>query len=63
MEHSTEIPEKLRNVWDDVWHIFEPDNSWKDDESKCKVIKEKLVYFSPNHCDTPEHIDKVIKAL
>ncbi|MGB3509172.1 MAG: hypothetical protein WBA93_08005 [Microcoleaceae cyanobacterium] len=63
MEYFTEIPGNLRNVWDDVWQILQPDNSWKDDHSKCRAIKEKLVYFSLNHSDTPEHIDKVIKAL
>ncbi|NEN89667.1 MAG: hypothetical protein F6K48_12460 [Okeania sp. SIO3H1] len=63
MEQSKEIPENLRNVWSEVWQIFEPDNSWKDDQSKCRIIKEKLVYFSQEHYDTPEHIDKVIKAL
>ncbi|NET41054.1 MAG: hypothetical protein F6K15_03550 [Okeania sp. SIO2B3] len=62
-EYSKEIPENLRNVWSEVWQIFEPDNSWKDDQSKCTRIKEKLVYFSQDHYDTPEHIDKVIKAL
>ncbi len=63
MEDSREIGENLRNVWNHVWQIFEPDNSWKDDQSKCRVIKEKLVYFCEDHSDTPEHIDKVIKAL
>ncbi|OZH51241.1 hypothetical protein AFK68_32330 [Hydrocoleum sp. CS-953] len=53
----------MRNVWDNVWNIFEPDNSWKDDQSKRALIKQKLVYFSPQHSEDVEHIDKVIKAL
>lgn len=63
MEHSTEVAENLRNIWNDVWHIFEPDNSWKYDQSKRALIKQKLVYFSPKHSESVEHIDKVIKAL
>ncbi|WP_237396596.1 hypothetical protein [Okeania sp. KiyG1] len=63
MENSTEVAENLRNVWNNVWNIFAPDNSWKDDQSKRTMIKEKLVYFSPEHSESVEHIDKVIKAL
>ncbi len=63
IEHSEEVAENLRNVWNDVWSIFEPDNSWKDDQSKRALIKQKLVYFSQEHYKSVEHIDKVIKAL
>ncbi|MEM1169131.1 MAG: hypothetical protein AAGJ08_08705 [Cyanobacteria bacterium P01_H01_bin.35] len=63
MEHSTEVAENLRSAWSDVWNIFEPDNSWKYDKSKRALIKQKLVYFSQEHCKSVEHIDKVIKAL
>ncbi|MDJ0515569.1 MAG: hypothetical protein QNJ74_04655 [Trichodesmium sp. MO_231.B1] len=63
IEHSAEVAENLRNAWNDVWNIFEPDNSWKDDQSKRALIKQKLVYFSEKHSEDVEHIDKVIKAL
>ncbi len=63
IEHSEEVAENLRNVWNDVWSIFEPDNSWKDDQSKRALIKQKLVYFSEKHSEDVEHIDKAIKAL
>ena len=63
IEHSAEVAENLRNAWNDVWNIFEPDNSWKDDKSKCTLIQQKLVDFSEKHSEDVEHIDKVIKAL
>ena len=63
IEHSAEVAENLRNAWNDVWDIFEPDNSWKDDQSKRALIKQKLVYFSRQHSEDVEHIDKVIKAV
>ncbi len=63
IEHSAKVAENLRNVWNDVWNIFEPDNSWKDDQNKRALIKEKLVYFSEKHSEDVDHIDKVIKAL
>jgi hypothetical protein len=59
----TNIQEVLKNSWDDTWQIFAPDNSWKDDKAKCRDIQERLSYFNPTHSDSPEHIDKVIKAL
>ncbi|NES02451.1 MAG: hypothetical protein F6K22_06110 [Okeania sp. SIO2F4] len=63
IEYSAKVAENLRDVWNDVWNIFEPDNSWKDDQSKRTMIQQKLVYFSPKHSEDVEHIDKVIKAV
>ncbi len=63
IEHSTEVAENLRSAWSDVWNIFEPDNSWKYDQSKRALIKQKLVYFSEKHSEDVEHIDKAIKAI
>lgn len=62
---STNIQEILESARKDIWNIFEPDNSWKDDQTKCTDIQQRLSYFNFKqiHSDSPDHIDKVIKAL
>jgi hypothetical protein len=62
-DSSTTIQKILKSTWDDTWNIFAPDNSWKDDTAKCRDIQKRLSHFNPSHFDSPEHIDKVIKAL
>jgi hypothetical protein len=59
----TNIEETLKSAWDNTWQLFAPDNSWKDDKAKCRNIQERLSHFNPSHSGSPEHIDKVIKAL
>lgn len=58
----TDLPnqENLRKAWEQVWNLFEPDNSWNSDSAKCRVIQTKLAYFKSDHSESPEHIDKVI---
>ncbi|HEY9609859.1 hypothetical protein [Allocoleopsis sp.] len=62
-DSSIIIQEILKCAWENTWQIFQPDNSWKDDKAKCSDIQKRLSYFNPTHSDSPEHIDKVIKAL
>lgn len=63
-DSSTNIQEILGSVWNEVWNnIFEPDNSWKNNLTKCSDIQQRLSYFEPSHSKSPDHIDKVIKAL
>lgn len=61
----TDLPnqENLRNAWEAVWSMLEPDNSWNGDLAKCNTIQKKLAYFNSSHSDSPDHIDKVVKAL
>ncbi|WP_190714411.1 hypothetical protein [Anabaena lutea] len=60
---STHNQDNLTNISKILWDkVLKPDNSWKDNP-KCSEIQQRLSYFNPNHLDTPEHIDKVIKCV
>ena len=53
----------LTNISKILWNnVLKPDNSWKDDP-KCNEIHQKILHFNPNHPNTLEHIDKVIKCV
>jgi len=57
------VSEDLNRAWKDVWNILEPDKSWLTDASKRDCIQKKLFYFNSKHENSPEHIDRFIKAL
>ncbi|MFM7405229.1 MAG: hypothetical protein ACKO3K_00795 [Cuspidothrix sp.] len=55
--------DNLTNISKILWNnVLKPDNSWKDN-SKCNKIYQKILHFNPNHPNTIEHIDKVIKCV
>ncbi len=62
-EDSEIICTNLEMAWNQVWNIFGPDNSWKNNQTKCTDIQKKLLHFNGKHSDDPIHIDNVIKAL
>ncbi|MEG4407189.1 hypothetical protein [Microcoleus sp. MON2_D5] len=57
------VSEDLSRVWKDVWNVLEPDKSWLTDAAKRDCIQQKLFYFNSKHDNSPEHIDRFIKAL
>jgi hypothetical protein len=57
------VSEDLNGAWKDVWNVLEPEKSWLTDATKCDCIQKKLSYFNSQHGNSPEHIDRVIKAL
>jgi hypothetical protein len=64
-ETSTEVEFQQNNLtttWQKLENFLNPDNSWKSN-LKCSNIQQKLLYFNPNHPNTPEHIDKVVKCV
>ncbi|MEG4520927.1 MULTISPECIES: hypothetical protein [unclassified Microcoleus] len=57
------VSEDLSRVWKDVGNVLEPDKSWLTDAAKRDCIQKKLFYFNSQHSNSPEHIDRLIKAL
>lgn len=63
LDSPTNVQDVLEEIWKEVWVIWSPDNSWKNDLDKWTHIYKRLLHFSPEHSKTPQHIDKVIKAV